>query len=90
MRQALLFLAFDGLNARLALSEAFEDNLASRGVNASLGYRIVGQRMVHRRGSQARLLQYELTKAEWKSGDLPKIHIHGLEPFKQTMQIPAF
>jgi RimJ/RimL family protein N-acetyltransferase len=39
MRAAVLALAFDGLGARWAVSEAFADNAASLGVSRKLGYR---------------------------------------------------
>ena len=39
MRAAVLHLAFEGLNARQAVSAAFEDNAASLGVSRKLGYR---------------------------------------------------
>ena len=38
MRAALLALAFDGLGARVAETEAFLDNAASNAVSRSLGY----------------------------------------------------
>jgi RimJ/RimL family protein N-acetyltransferase len=38
MRSAVLALAFDGLGAEYALSDAFTDNAASLGVSRKLGY----------------------------------------------------
>ena len=39
MRAAVLHLAFDGLGARRAVSDAFEDNPGWLGVSRKLGYR---------------------------------------------------
>lgn len=44
MRSAILHLAFDGLDAREASSEAFADNEASNAVSRSLGYEPTGTR----------------------------------------------
>ncbi len=49
-RAAVLSLAFDGLEARTAISSAWEHNHASLGVSRKLGYRHAGTTLAHPRG----------------------------------------
>jgi RimJ/RimL family protein N-acetyltransferase len=50
MRTAVLELAFRGLGAQYAISEAYEDNAASLGVSHHLGYRDNGRSVERRDG----------------------------------------
>ncbi|WP_017591665.1 GNAT family N-acetyltransferase [Nocardiopsis potens] len=65
MRQAVLHLAFDGLGAREAGSDAFFDNHASNGVSQALGYAPNGVTWDTRRGEPAQIRQWRLTRERW-------------------------
>jgi RimJ/RimL family protein N-acetyltransferase len=68
MRSAILHLAFDGLGAREASSEAFTDNEASNAVSRALGYEPNGTTWATRRGSPAQLTAWKLTRNNWEQG----------------------
>lgn len=78
MRAAVLHLAFSGLKADYARTEAFDDNPASLAVTRGLGYREDGVSLVNRRGSRAVNRRFRLARAEWtpRAG----IRLHNLEP----------
>jgi hypothetical protein len=63
--RAILHLAFAGLGAREAASEAFADNPASNGVSRALGYEPNGTGWATRRGQPAQLTQWKLTSDRW-------------------------
>jgi RimJ/RimL family protein N-acetyltransferase len=66
MRAAVLHLAFDGLGAVVAETEAWHDNEASLAVSDGLGYEPNGETM-HRRGAgHDRMVRRRLTKARWE------------------------
>jgi RimJ/RimL family protein N-acetyltransferase len=65
MRQAILHLAFDGLGARRAESEAFADNPASNRVSAALGYQPNGLNWATRRDEPADLNRWLLPRDRW-------------------------
>jgi RimJ/RimL family protein N-acetyltransferase len=65
MRQAVLHLAFDGLGAREASSDAFFDNHASNRVSQALGYVPNGVSWDTRRGEPAEITQWRLTREQW-------------------------
>ncbi|MGP3974234.1 GNAT family N-acetyltransferase [Streptomyces sp. 8N114] len=65
MRQAVLHLAFDGLGAREASSDAFFDNHASNRVSEALGYVPNGVTWDTRRGEPAEIKQWRLTREQW-------------------------
>jgi RimJ/RimL family protein N-acetyltransferase len=65
MRTAVLHLAFAGLGAREAASEAFSDNAASNGVSQALGYEPNGTIWTTRRGEPAQLTRWKLTSERW-------------------------
>jgi RimJ/RimL family protein N-acetyltransferase len=66
MRAAILHLAFAGLGAREAGSDAFVDNAASNGVSRALGYEPNGTDWDTRRGEPARIQQWRLTRDAWE------------------------
>jgi RimJ/RimL family protein N-acetyltransferase len=80
MRAAVLHLAFEGLGARRAETEAFEDNVASRRVTELLGYRPNGDRWVLRRGQPARCERYVLDRPAWERDRRDDIEVQGLGP----------
>ncbi|MEV7341843.1 GNAT family protein [Streptomyces sp. NPDC093544] len=65
MRQAVLHLAFDGLAAREASSDAFFDNHPSNRVSQALGYVPNGVTWDTRRGESAEIKQWRLTREQW-------------------------
>lgn len=82
MRHAVLHLAFDGLGADVARTEAFADNVASNGVTRRLGYRADGQDVVDREGRAAVMLRYRMDRADWEArsvADRPDVRLAGIE-----------
>ncbi|MEZ0493815.1 GNAT family N-acetyltransferase [Kineococcus sp. TBRC 1896] len=80
MRTAVLHLAFAGLGAALARSDAFLDNPASLGVSRRLGYRDDGLRTLVRQGVPARTQRLRLDVADWRARARPGVRVEGLEP----------
>jgi RimJ/RimL family protein N-acetyltransferase len=80
MRAAVLHLAFEGLGALDARSEAFEDNPASYGVSRRLGYTDDGvdRRVV--RGKPLASRRVRLDRAAWSAARTVPVEIEGLEP----------
>lgn len=83
MRQAVLHLAFDALEAGAALSEAFTDNAASLRVSAKLGYRPDGVETVRRRGAPATVQRLRLSREDWAASDRPPVEVTGLAACRQ-------
>lgn len=67
MRQAVLHLAFAGLDARTAESDAFIDNAGSNGVSRALGYQTNGTTWDTRRGETAVIQRWRLTREAWEA-----------------------
>lgn len=65
MRAAVLHLAFDGLGAKEAASDAFVDNHSSNAISRGLGYEFNGTEWATRRGEPALLNRWRLTKDTW-------------------------
>ncbi|MFE4171472.1 GNAT family N-acetyltransferase [Streptomyces sp. NPDC056909] len=65
MRQAALHLAFEGMGAGEAGSDAFVDNHASNRVSEALGYVPNGVSWDTRRGERAQIKCWRLTREEW-------------------------
>jgi RimJ/RimL family protein N-acetyltransferase len=79
MRSAVLHLAFAGLDAREASSEAFADNDASNGVSRTLGYEPNGTTWATRRGNPAPLNAWKLTRKRWEQSRRDDIQLTGVE-----------
>ncbi len=79
MREAVLHLAFAGLGAQRAMSEAFEDNAPSCGVSRSLGYQREGTTWALRGGEPAAMARYVLPRATWLARRRDDIEITGLD-----------
>jgi RimJ/RimL family protein N-acetyltransferase len=79
MRAAILYLAFGGLAAREALSEAFVDNAASNAVSRSLGYEKNGTTWATRRGRACELQRWTLSRARWEAGRRTDIELTGVD-----------
>jgi RimJ/RimL family protein N-acetyltransferase len=80
MREAVLHLAFEGLGAQRAESEAFEDNAASRGVSLAAGYEPDGTTWAARGGSAAPMTRFRLTRDAWLKRRRNDIEFSGLAP----------
>jgi RimJ/RimL family protein N-acetyltransferase len=80
MRAAVLDLAFAGLGAEYATSEAFEDNVASYRVSRKLGYVDDGtERHVVRDGVVVGR-RLRLDRAGWSTSRTVPVEVEGLEP----------
>jgi RimJ/RimL family protein N-acetyltransferase len=79
MRAAALHLAFDGLAAREAASEAFADNRASNRVSQALGYQPNGTSWATRRGEPAPLTHWKLTRDRWEKTRRTDIELTGVQ-----------
>ncbi|MEQ7009991.1 GNAT family protein [Actinopolymorpha sp. B17G11] len=66
MRAAVLHLAFAGLGAESARSEAFTDNPASLAVSRKFGYEPDGTSLRARRGVRATQQRLHLTRERWE------------------------
>lgn len=79
MRAAVLHLAFAGLNAEYATSEAFEDNAASYGVSRKLGYVDDGveRHLVRDKPVVGRRLR--LDRAGWDAARSVPVTVEGLD-----------
>jgi RimJ/RimL family protein N-acetyltransferase len=80
MRAAVLELAFTGLGARYATSEAFEDNHASYAVSRKLGYADDGISRHVIRGAPLVSRRLRLDRATWEAARTVPVRIEGLEP----------
>ena len=79
MRTAVLALAFDGLAAEVAETEAFFDNPASAGVSRALGYEPDGLGRIAPRGVARDTQRFRMTRQLWSGRLRPPVVIEGLE-----------
>jgi RimJ/RimL family protein N-acetyltransferase len=80
MRAAALHLAFAGLSAQYALSDAFTDNPASLGVSRKLGYAEDGIDRCVSRGRPATTQRFRMDRTTWEATHSVPVTIAGLEP----------
>ncbi|GLZ00293.1 GNAT family protein [Actinoplanes sp. NBRC 103695] len=80
MRAAVLELAFTGLGAEFAVSEAFEHNAASYGVSKRLGYADDGIERLVVRGEPMVGRRLRLDRASWAAARGVPVKIFGLDP----------
>lgn len=78
-RHAVLALAFVGLDAETALTEAWSDNEASLGVSRSLGYLPNGSVRLRRGEAGWEMPRLRLDRAAWQSSERPAVEILCLE-----------
>jgi RimJ/RimL family protein N-acetyltransferase len=78
MRAAVLHLAFAGLDAQEAHTEAFADNPRSIGVTTSLGYEPAGSYADAREGAHVRHLRFLLTRDRWQAIRRDDIELSGV------------
>ena len=79
MRAAILHLAFAGLGAREAGSDAFVDNAASNRISRGLGYAPNGTDWDTRRGEPARIQRWQLTRDNWERVRRDDIALTGVQ-----------
>jgi RimJ/RimL family protein N-acetyltransferase len=79
MRSAILHLAFAGLDAREATSEAFIDNHASNAISQSLRYEPDGLAWATRRGQPAQLRRWRLDRPRWERTRRTDIAMSGID-----------
>ncbi|HEU4566781.1 MAG TPA: GNAT family protein, partial [Marmoricola sp.] len=89
MRAAILHLAFDGLGAREATSEAFVDNRASNAISQRLGYEPDGSDWATRQGEAALLHRWRLTRGRWEKHRRSDIELHGVEACRGVLPLPS-
>lgn len=87
MRAAILHLAFEGLGAAEAGSDAFFDNLASNRVSEALGYRPNGSDWATRRGEPAVLNRWILKRDDWAQHRRSDIELIGVDACKPVLHI---
>jgi RimJ/RimL family protein N-acetyltransferase len=87
MRSAALHLAFAGLDAKEASSEAFVDNEASNRVSCALGYEPNGTDWATRRGEPAQLARWRLTRESWARRQRPDIELAGVDACRLVLGI---
>jgi RimJ/RimL family protein N-acetyltransferase len=79
MRSAILSLAFDGLGAKVADTEAMLDNAASSGVSRALGYEENGRGGLAPQGELRETQRFRMTVEGWRSRPRPPVTFEGLE-----------
>lgn len=89
MRAAVLHLAFAGLNAREAGSDAFVDNHASNRVSQALGYEPNGFDWDTRRGEPARIQRWRLTRSAWERTRRDDIELAGVQECLPVLGLPT-
>ncbi len=83
MRGAVLALAFDGLAAELATTEAFLDNPASAGVSRALGYQPDGLGSIAPEGVARPTERFRLSREGWLARPRPAVTIEGLDACRE-------
>lgn len=89
MRAAVLHLAFDGLGALRAESDAFDDNAPSMAVSRALGYRDNGMMLAPRPSGASLMRRFLLTREAWASGRRDDITISGLGACLELLGLDA-
>jgi RimJ/RimL family protein N-acetyltransferase len=89
MRAAVLHLAFDGLHAEYATSEAFADNGASYGVSRKLGYVDNGVERHLVRGKPVVGRRLRLDRDGWSAARTVEVTVEGLEPCLPMLGLTA-
>src|SRR4051794_19965952 len=88
MRAAILHLAFDGLGAKEATSDAFVDNRGSNAISRRLGYEPNGHDWATRQGEPALLNRWRLTRDTWEQHRRDNIRLHNIEACRASYLCP--
>jgi RimJ/RimL family protein N-acetyltransferase len=87
-RAAVLQLAFAELDAQVATSSAHEDNGASLGVSAALGYeRTRTEAITGPSGGAATLVHVELTRERWLRLERPRVEVAGFAACRELFGV---
>ncbi|WP_210603781.1 GNAT family N-acetyltransferase [Brevibacterium oceani] len=86
MRSAILHLAFAGLGAREAASDAFVDNIGSNRVSEALGYEHNGVEWDIRRGEPGLIQRWRLTREAWETRRRDDIELSGVADFLELLE----
>ena len=87
MREAILHLAFDGLAAKEAGSDAFVDNAGSNAISRGLGYAPNGSDWATRQGEPALLNRWRLTRDSWEQRRRGDIQVHNIEACRALLPL---
>lgn len=87
MRAAILHLAFDGLDAKEASSDAFVDNHGSNAISRSLGYEPNGSDWATRQGEPTELNRWRLTRHIWEQHRRDDIRLHNVEACRALLPL---
>jgi RimJ/RimL family protein N-acetyltransferase len=87
MRAAILHLAFEGLGADRAESEAFLDNGGSNRISQLMGYETNGTSWATRQGSAAQLQRWQLSREAWLSHRRDDIALQGVPECRTALGI---
>jgi RimJ/RimL family protein N-acetyltransferase len=87
MRDAILHLAFDGLGAKEASSDAFVDNHGSNAISRDLGYEPNGSDWATRQGEPALLNRWRLTRDNWEQRRRDNIRLHNIEACRTSLPL---
>jgi RimJ/RimL family protein N-acetyltransferase len=88
MREAILHLAFAGLDAQEALSGAFEDNAASLATSRAVGYEVNGEARGLRRDASGRTVRFRMGRDAWEQRRREDIEIIGLDGCRDMFIAP--
>ena len=88
MREAVLHLAFAGLDAQEALSGAFEDNAASLATSRAVGYEVNGEARGLRRDASGRTVRFRMGRDAWEQRRREDIEIIGLDGCRDMFIAP--
>jgi RimJ/RimL family protein N-acetyltransferase len=88
MREAILHLAFAGLDAQEALSGAFEDNVASLATSRAVGYEENGEARGLRREASGRTVRFRMGRDAWERRRRDDIEIIGLDGCRDMFIAP--
>lgn len=87
MRGAVLALAFDGLGAEVAETQAYFDNHASAGVSRALGYVSNGIGRLAPDGVPRDTERFRMTLSDWSGRPRPPVSIEGLEGCRELFGV---
>lgn len=87
MRAAILHLAFDGLGAKEASSDAFVDNHGSNTISRDLGYEPNGSDWATRQGEPAPLNRWRLTRDAWERRRRDDIRLHNVDACRALLPL---